>query len=88
MRESSPESVDQRLAELAELFGPERAAYGESYRERLREDDQLAARVRERFERGKASGKYSALSDLFLGVLQLKEGRARQDSNLPPVNLP
>ena len=55
---NSPEPVERRLAELDELFGPEQAAYGESYRERLREDEELSARARERFECGKASGKF------------------------------
>ena len=45
LMQRSPESLERRLSELAELFGPEQAAYGESYRERLREDDELAARV-------------------------------------------
>jgi hypothetical protein len=54
---SLPDLKERRLAELDELFGPERAAYGESYRERLREDEEVSARVRERFERGEALGK-------------------------------
>src|SRR5215203_1821876 len=70
--ESSPEPLQRRLSELDELFGPERAAYGESYRERLREDEKVSARVRERFERGKASGKYPALTH-FLSNLSAKE---------------
>jgi len=70
--ERLPESWERRLAELAELFGPEEAAYGESYRERLREDEEVSARVRERFERGKASGKYPALS-AYLSNLSDKE---------------
>src|SRR5918994_5302659 len=69
---NSPEPVEQRLVELDELFGPEQAAYGESYRERLREDEELSARVRERFERGKASGKFPALS-AYLSNLSAKE---------------
>jgi len=70
--ERLPESWERRLAELAELFGPEEAAYGESYRERLREDEEVSARVRERFERGKASGNYPALS-AYLSNLSDKE---------------
>jgi hypothetical protein len=69
---SLPEPLERRLAELDELFGPERDAYGESYRERLREDEEVSARVRERFERGKASGKYPALS-AYLSNLSDKE---------------
>src|SRR5215211_5229745 len=67
---SDPE--ERRLAELDELFGPERDTYGESYQERLREDEEVSARVRERFERGKASGKYPALS-AYLSNLSDKE---------------
>src|SRR5215217_2443988 len=70
--ERLPESLERRLAELAELFGPEEAAYGQLYRERLREDEEVSARVRERFERGKASGKYPALS-AYLSNLTDKE---------------
>lgn len=69
---NSPEPVEQRLVELDERFGPELDAYGESYWERLREDEELSARVRERFERGEASGKYPALSD-YLSNLSAKE---------------
>jgi hypothetical protein len=69
---SLPDLKERRLAELDELFGPERAAYGESYRERLREDEEVSARVRERFERGEALGKYPALSN-YLSNLSAKE---------------
>jgi hypothetical protein len=69
---SVPEPVERRLAELDDLFGPERAAYGESYRERLREDEEVSARVRERFERGEALGKYPAISN-YLFNLSAKE---------------
>ena len=72
LMERLPESLERRHSELAELFGPEQAAYGESYRERLREDEEVSARVRERFERGKASGKYPALS-AYLSNLTDKE---------------
>src|SRR5215207_2734645 len=70
--EDMSEPLERRLAELDELFGPERDAYGDSYRERLREDEEVSARIRERFERGKASGKFPALSD-FLSNLSAKE---------------
>src|SRR5215218_2721210 len=70
--ENMSEPLERRLSELNELFGPEEAAYGESYRERLREDEEVSARVRERFERGKASGKYPALS-AYLSNLSDKE---------------
>jgi hypothetical protein len=70
--EELPESLQRRLAELDELFGPEQAAHGESYQERLREDDELSARVRKRFDHGKASGKYPVLS-VFLSNLSAKE---------------
>ena len=70
--ERLPDPEERRLAELDELFGPQRDAYGESYQERLREDEEVSARVRERFERGKASGKYPALS-AYLSNLSDKE---------------
>ncbi|MBD0327902.1 MAG: hypothetical protein ICV68_15840 [Pyrinomonadaceae bacterium] len=60
------------LAELDELFGLEQTAYGESYMERLWEDEELSTKIRERFERGKASEKFPALSD-FLSNLSTKE---------------
>ena len=66
------EPLERRLSELDELFGTEQAAYGELYSQRLREDEEVSARVRERFERGKASGKFPALSD-FLSNLSAKE---------------
>ncbi len=74
--EHLPESVEQRYAELDELFGPEIAAYGTvpggSYAERLMEDEELSTKVRERFEHGRASGKFPALSN-FLSNLSSKE---------------
>jgi hypothetical protein len=58
-----PAPVEQRLDELNELFEPEQVLYGESYRERLLEHEELVAKVRERFERGKTEGRFPALSD-------------------------
>ena len=64
--------MERRLAELDELFEPAQAVYGESYMERLWEDEELSAKMRERFERGKTAGKFPALSDL-LSNLSAKE---------------
>ncbi len=59
-----PESFEQRLAELDELFGPEQAVYGEVYMERLWKDEELFTK----FERGKAFGRFLALSDLLTNL--------------------
>jgi hypothetical protein len=58
-----PDPVDLRVDELQELFEPVQALYGESYMERLLEDEELVAKVRDRFERGKTDGRFPALSD-------------------------
>ncbi|MDX5895285.1 hypothetical protein [Rubrobacter radiotolerans] len=61
----------KRLEELKELFGPAFGpaveAYGRSLAERLLQDEGLAAEIRERFEQGRASGKFPALSELLAG---------------------
>lgn len=60
------------LAELKDLFGPAFGpgveAYGRSFAERISEDDEFGAQVRERFERGRVEGKLSGLEELLTGM--------------------
>ncbi len=61
------------LEELKELFGPAFGpaveAYGRSLAERLCEDDEgFASAVKGRFEEGRASGDFPALSELLVGA--------------------
>src|SRR5215218_8036855 len=70
---SSSNSYEERMGEeLEELFGPERELYGETFENRLSEDSGLRDVIRERLERGEASGDFPLLSD-FLSTLSARE---------------
>lgn len=81
------------MQELKELFGPAFGpaveAQGRSFAERVREDEELAKGVRERFERGRESGKFPVLSDLLAGQSEaeveefFREGWPREVLPLP-----
>lgn len=62
----------RRLEELKELFGPAFGpaleAYGRSFAERLLEDERWRNEVRERFDEGRARGRFPALSKLLAGA--------------------
>jgi hypothetical protein len=72
LMEEGFEARRRRLEELKELFGPMFGpaveAYGRSLAERLCEEEGFVARVRERFEEGRAHGEFPALSELLVGA--------------------
>jgi hypothetical protein len=85
------------LEELKELFGPAFGpaveAYGRSLAERLHQDDEgFVCGVMDRFEEGRASGEFPALSELLIGASEreveafFESGWA--DAALPEPKLP
>ena len=62
------ESLDpheQRLQELNELFEPPARVSPAKWSARIEEDEEVRNKIRERFERGIASGRFPALSEFF-----------------------
>ena len=66
------DSYERRLRELEELFEPPAGVSHTEFRTRLQEDEELRNAIYKRFEQGRASGKFPALSE-FLSHLSVKE---------------
>lgn len=69
--EEVPYLFVQRIQELGELFAPAKEAYGEGL-VGLFEDEELCARIRERFERDSSAGRFPSLSR-YVANLSAKE---------------
>jgi hypothetical protein len=66
------EMLDEREEELEELFEPPAGCSPVEFQVRLEEDEELRKQIRERFERGRASGRFPALSEIW-SHLSVKE---------------
>ena len=64
--------IDRRLEERKELFEPPAEVSPAEFSARLEEDEELLNEIRERFEQGRTSGRFPALSE-FLSHLSVKE---------------
>jgi hypothetical protein len=64
--------MDRRLEERKELFEPPAEVSPAEFSARLEEDEELLNEIRERFQQGRTSGRFPALSEL-LSHLSVKE---------------